>query len=197
MAIMDAPTKTFLLSTPMDVFIKLEFDLARLKRAVSTKDLQFAAIDLAVWGFHMVDWVLNTVSDEKHTELTGKVRKGKKITDGFIERQSMRVGTLEVCRQIANTGKHRVLTQSDDNPSFVTRHTIRFEPAYVVGEEYRGRMFAQAYLKDTTTGQEVDAVVFFNAMVEQWRGFLKAHGLYDWDYNYQPDLDDLEEDQPA
>ena len=185
---MDAPTKTFALSRPMDVFMKLEFDLLRLREARSTKALQFAALDLAVWGFHMIDWVLNSVPDDRHIHLSGKSRSARagQITEGFIERQSIRIGTIGMCRQIANTGKHRVLTMSKDDPSFTTQHTIRFEPAYVVGEEYRGRIFAEAFLRDTSTGQEIEASVFFSAMVEQWREFLKVEKLYDWNYNYEP-----------
>jgi hypothetical protein len=45
---MESPTKTFALSTPMDVFEKLDFDLQRLKAGQSTKALQFAAMDLAM-----------------------------------------------------------------------------------------------------------------------------------------------------
>jgi hypothetical protein len=172
----------------MDVFMKLEFDLKRLREATSTKDLQFAALDLAVWGFHMIDWVLNSVTDERHVALCGQNRKARpgQITKGFIERQSIRIGTIGMCGQIANTGKHRVLTLSKDDPSFTTNHTIKFRPAYVAGEEYRGRISAEAYLKDTSTGQEIEASIFFATMIEQWREFLKAERLYDWDYDYEP-----------
>lgn len=171
----------------MDVFMKFEFDLKRLHEARSTKELQFASIDLAVWGFHMIDWVLASVGDEKHIQLAGRSRKAKKIAEGFIDKQIDRLGTLPLCQQVANTSKHRVLTWSPDDPTFSTHHTIRFVPPFdVTDQPYRGRIFAEAYLRNTVTGDEVEATKVFTAMVEQWREFLKEEKLYDWHYDYEP-----------
>lgn len=180
---MQNPTKTFGLSTPMEVLLKLEFDLARLRNARSTKDIQFAALDLAIWGFHMIDWVLNGVTDDRHLALTGCHRHARGIVSGFIKLQSTRIGAIGFCHQIANTGKHRVLTHQPDDPSFLTSHTIHFDPPFVAGKEYGGKIFATAYLQDTSTGQQLTAIEFFIAMVEQWREFLKVENLYDWNHD--------------
>lgn len=38
----------------MDAWLKLRFDFDRLKAARSTRDLQYAALDCAVWAFHWI-----------------------------------------------------------------------------------------------------------------------------------------------
>ena len=53
--------RRFGLDSPMDVWIKLRFDIDRLKVARFTKELQYAALDCAIWSFHLIDWVLNAV----------------------------------------------------------------------------------------------------------------------------------------
>lgn len=186
---MENPTKTFGLSTSMEVFMKLEFDLKRLKEAQYTKDVQFAALDLAVWGFHMIDWVLNEVTDTRHIEITGHNRGARQAIAGFVEKQSDRLRVLGFCGQIANTGKHRVLTRQIDDATFLTSHTIHFEPPLIAGQSYGGKIYAAAFLKNTASGQKIGAGEFFTSMVEQWRGFLKAESLYDWEYNIEPAFD--------
>jgi len=189
------PTKTFGLSRPMDVFEKLDFDLKRLRSSRNSSDVKFACLDLAIWSYHMIDWVLVTVSEVRHNQLTGYSRYHSKAINGFVERQSIRLGTLGFCQQMANTGKHRVLTHKPDDPSFETNHTVMIEwGADANGSRQIQNMYPTAYLKDTATGQKIDAKEFFALALEQWANFLKAENLYDWEYDvdppeYEPDDD--------
>lgn len=181
---MDRPTKTFGLSEPMDVWLKLRFDLDRLKAARSTRDLQYAALDCAIWAFHMIDWVLESVDDAAHLRLTGKQRDGKKVLDGFLATNASRLPALPWIGQIANTGKHRVLRNSKDDPSWVTGHTIRFDPPFDARNPHNPvSISAVAYLRMTATAEEMQVQAFFEGVVSQWEHFLKRENLFDWDWD--------------
>lgn len=198
---MDAPTKTFGLSEPMDLLIKLEFDLTRLRSGRSTKELQFAALDCALSAYHLIEWVLHRVDGAVHLRLTGIPRKVGKdgIPEirsgdirGFIARQSDTIGSLVICEQIALTGKHRILTRTPDNQSFDTGHNIEFDPPFdPASGMYMGDIHAVAYVRDVETGNEFPADAIFAAALGQWRDFLKREKLYDWNYDREPpDWDD-------
>ena len=181
---MDQPTKTFGLSEPMDVWLKLRFDLDRLKAARWTNELQYAALDSAIWAFHLIDWVLETIDDTAHVRLTGKPRHGRGVLEGFISANSNTLSTLSFLSQIANTSKHRVLRISSDDPSWVTGHTIRFDPAYDATDPDRPTSIsAVAYLRITANGEEVQVQAFFESVVAQWEQFLKREKLFDWNWD--------------
>ena len=190
----DRPTKTFGLAEPMDVWRKLKFDLERLKTARWTSELQYACLDCAVWAFHLVDWVLETVDDDAHMRLTGKARDGKNVLEGFIKTNAAVLPTLPYLQQIANTGKHRVLKISNDDPAWVTGHTIRFDPPFDADDPHRAvSMSAGAYLRFTQTGEEIEVQAFFEAVVAQWEYVLKREKLFDWNWDVEPEL--AEEDE--
>jgi len=183
---MDKPTKTFGLADPMAVLLKLEFDLERLKAAQYTRDQQYAALDCSIWAFHMIDWVLNAISNDDHVRLTGYARNNGKAIDGFITTNEKRLPLLNVCKQIALTSKHRVLTRTRDDPDLLTSHSIEFDPPFD-GPTWEGAARAVAYLRVESTGEQVEAYHFFEGVVAQWRGFLKSEKLFDWSYGYEPE----------
>jgi hypothetical protein len=189
----DVPTKTFGLAEPMDVWLKLRFDLDRLRVARWTKDLQYAALDSSIWAFHMIDWVLETVDDAAHLRLTGKFRGGRNVVEGFIETNFKEFSTLPFLQQIANTGQHRVLRVSNDDPTWVTGHTVRFDPPDIRDTQRAVSISAVAYLRINATGEEVQVQAFFESVVGQWEHFLKREGLFDWNWDapvVEPELDE-------
>jgi len=56
------PSKHFGLRSSTDLYLKLLYDIERLKTAVSSKAVQYAAFDAAVTGSHILDWVLVELS---------------------------------------------------------------------------------------------------------------------------------------
>lgn len=179
-----APTKTFGLSEPMEVWLKLRFDLDRIRASRFTQGRQYAALDCAIWGFHLIDWVLEAVDDDAHLRLTGKRRGGKKLVDGFIETNIKVLPTLPYLRQIANTGKHRVLSQSVDVSTWITGHTVRFDPPFDARDPHAPiSASAVAYLRMTETGEEAEVAQFFEAVVGQWEYLLKRERLFDWNWD--------------
>lgn len=178
----------------MDVWLKLRFDLDRLKAARWTKELQYAALDSAIWAFHMIDWVLETVDDSAHVRLTGKSRGGKQVLEGFIETNAKALPTLPFLQQIANTGKHRVLRVSNDEPAWITGHTVRFAPPFNATDPQRKiSISAVAYLRINETGEEMQVQTFFEAVLAQWEQFLKREKLFDWNWDApvpEPEFDD-------
>lgn len=76
------PDKTFDLRSSTDLYLKLIFDIERLKDAKYTRAIQYAAFDAAVTASHILDWVLHELDDAAHLRLTGclkgiKPRKGQ------------------------------------------------------------------------------------------------------------------------
>ncbi|MDQ0563989.1 hypothetical protein QO004_005806 [Rhizobium mesoamericanum] len=113
-------TKTFGLKSPTDLHNKLLFDIERLKKATGQNEARYAAIDCAVDGWHLVDWVLHRdqVDDATFTRLTGgRKRKetkqerdkfGRKTVEvSFAETQEERLPALKFCHILANSAKHR------------------------------------------------------------------------------------------
>lgn len=92
---------------------------------------------------------------------------------------------------IANTGKHRVLSISPDDPSWSTGHTVRFDPPFDAREPQRPTSIsAVAYLRINATGEEMQVQTFFENVVSQWETFLKREDLFDWNWDApisQPD----------
>lgn len=180
------PTKTFGVDSAMDIWIKLKFDLERLRAARWTRDQQYAALDCAIWSFHLVDWVLREVDDAARARLTAVKGKSNSTEGRFIETNDAIIPTLKLCRQIANTGKHRVLTRSPDDPSWGTGHSVRFNPPFDPTDPHLPTTItAQTYLKDNA-GNEILAVNFFEAAVVQWEYLLKKERLFDWNWDYEP-----------
>ena len=187
------PTKTFGLSEPMDVWLKLKFDLDRLKAARWTRDIQYAALDSAIWAFHMIDWLLESVDDVAHLKHTGKQRGGRKILEGFLKTNAHELSTLHYVQQIANTSKHRVLTKSTDDPEWVTGHTFRFDPPFDARQPNNPvSISVGAYLRINATGEEIEVRPFFEAVVAQWEYVLKREGLFDWNWDAPTPEPDLE-----
>jgi hypothetical protein len=181
------PTKTFGLSDPMEVWVKIKFDVDRLKAARWTKELQYAALDCAIWSFHLIDWVLNAVDANTHFRLTGLSQGSRGATEGFIKTNEALLPRLRACQQIANTGKHRVLSFSPDDPNWITSHTVRFDPPFDARRpDAPMTVSARAYLRDITTGEEIPAPLFFEAVARQWEVFLKRERLFDWNWDYEP-----------
>ena len=187
---MEKPTKTFGLEKPVDLYRKLLFDIRRLRGGVSTRDVQYAAFDCAVDSFHMVDWVLHAVNDEDHFRLTRKHRDGRKIVEGFINTNAACLPDLELCRQIANSVKHVVMTFGPKMDYMSTGSTVKFEPDFIAGQPMPPGFRAFAWVYIELRGTKYPVIDLFEHMASKWELFLRQEGLF---IDEQPDWDEPSE----
>jgi len=186
------PTKTFGVTSPTRLLFKLEFDAARLHQGRTWSELQYAALDCAVWNWHMVDWVLNVVEPQHYLQLTGKARPTKPEEElagrQFATRNADRIPDLETCRLIANTGKHFSLRRGDD-PRFTTDTSVRFEPPIEIGKPIPEGVVVTPLIvivhaplwSGSLQGEVIrrDALQMFKDLARNWRSFLMEEGLLD------------------
>ncbi|MGO4566080.1 hypothetical protein AB4Z52_13615 [Rhizobium sp. 2YAF20] len=166
------PDKTFGLKTSTDLYLKLLYDIERLRSAVGTKSVQYAAFDAAVTASHILDWILHELDESAHVRLTG-VGKGKKgAVGGFIDRNGGMLGGLAFCRQIANSVKHVVITMGPVMENMSTGATVKFERD---GDRFTN-VYAHAYIK--IDGQKYPVIELFQSMAEQWFLFMEIEGLW-------------------
>lgn len=182
---MHKPTKTFGLTEPVDLYRKLLFDIERLRRETTSREVQYAAFDCAVDAFHLIDWVLHAVDDDSHIRLTGKRRGANKTVRGFIETNRLRLPDLELCRQIANSVKHLVMTFGPQMENMSTGSMMVFDPPFVAGQPLPPgfRMYAQAYVQ--LDGIKHDVTELFEHVSHQWAVFLRDEGLYVEELDYR------------
>jgi hypothetical protein len=189
---MEKPTKTFGIAEPVDLYRKLLYDIERLQAATMTRDVQYAAFDCAVDANHLVDWVLHAVDDATHVRLTGKEKGKHGIIQGFGKINEVRLPDLEMCRQIANSVKHVVVTFGPPMDHVSTSTTVRFEPNILVGQPIPKdlRIFAWAYV--TVDGIKHSVIDLFTEMATQWERFLKDGGLFveELDYGVETNFDE-------
>lgn len=127
------PSKYFGLKSSTDLYLKLLYDIERLRAGGGTKAVQYAAFDAAVTGAHILDWVLNELTPEAYLRLTG-LRKGKKPPKDdpgaimrFIERNGEKMDGLDVCRQIANAVKHMKISMGRVMKGMAIGSTVKLE----------------------------------------------------------------------
>lgn len=170
-------TKTFDLQTPSGLILKLRFDIRRLHDASGTLDVRYAAIDCAVDAWHLVDWVLQFVNDERHIELSGVERHKHGAAEGFLKKNSARLPDLRQIQVIANTGKHRALRKGDD-PTFKTFTTVVFNPPFNASspESWANMKIRPAAYIECEEGR-IDVLHFFQRIERAWRLVLVEEGL--------------------
>ncbi|MBY5684848.1 hypothetical protein HFO32_22250 [Rhizobium leguminosarum] len=165
------PDKTFGLRSSTDLYLKLLFDIERLREAKHTKAIQYAAFDCAVTASHILDWVLHELGDAGYLRLTGKARGEKGAVAGFIKRNGA-LGGLEYCRQIANSVKHVKITMGPvmENMTTGSSSKLEWQDNRIVN------VTSYAYIK--IDGQKYPVVDLFSDMADQWYLFLTTEGLW-------------------
>ncbi|MCQ1856214.1 hypothetical protein NOJ16_33850 [Neorhizobium galegae] len=171
-----------------DLYLKLIFDIERLRAGGGTKAVQYAAFDAAVTGSHILDWVLNELTPEAHLRLTG-LKKGarqKKDEPGpittFIERNGGRMGGIDFCRQIANSVKHMKISFGKPMKDMAIGSTVKLEWT----DNRITNAYSIAYIQIEPEGEKINVVELFQDTAEQWREFLEREGLWveqppDWE----------------
>ncbi|NKL94184.1 hypothetical protein [Rhizobium leguminosarum] len=167
-----SPDKTFGLRSSTDLYLKLIYDIDRLRSGGSTRAVQYAAFDAAITASHILDWVLHELDEVSYLRLTG-VGKGKKGAVGrFIQRNGGMLGGLEFCRQIANSVKYVTITMGPVMTNMSTGSTVKLE--------WQGdriiNAYAQAFIK--IDDQKYSVIELFQSMAEQWFLFLEIEGLW-------------------
>jgi len=175
---MQKPTKTFGLDEPIDLYRKLLFDIERLRTGRASRQVQYAAFDCAVDAFHLIDWVLHAVDDDAHLRLTSKGRAKHGVIPGFITTNAIRLPDLEICRQIANSVKHVVMTFGPQMENMSTGSTVVFDPPFMAAQPVPPgfRIYALAYIE--LDGVQHSVIELFEHMARQWETFLRQEGLF-------------------
>ncbi|WP_322886516.1 hypothetical protein U8C31_18280 [Sinorhizobium medicae] len=183
-----AMDRAFGVKTPTDLYQKLLFDIDRLRAGGSSAAVSYAAIDCAIDATHLADWVLRAVDNDHHIRLTGKsITKDNDISlKGFDAVSGERLPTLEYCRDIANHGKHFLLTRSKPMEGIETGRSIRIHPRYnaLTGPTKGQSFFPYAYIK--VNDEKIFVIELFQEAAEQWLQFLQEEGLWE-EGPWQPD----------
>jgi len=169
--------KTFDITTPSGLLLKLRYDITRLKNSKGSPDLRYAALDCAITAWHLSDWLLASVSDQRYQELTGVKRDARGFMEGFIARNEQRLPDIRTCQLIANTGKHLVLTKHDD-ATIEARTTVRFTPPFDAADPSSWanvKVQEVAYISRGAGTQ--NAIEFFLNVERHWRHVLVDEGL--------------------
>ncbi|WP_162949289.1 hypothetical protein [Rhizobium sp. CCGE532] len=182
-------TKTFGLKTPTDLLYKLLFDIERLKKATLQYEARYAAIDCAVNGWHLVDWVLHReqIDDAHFTRLTGGRKRdetdqergkfrGKTVEVSFAETQEDRLPALKFCRNLANSVKHREI-RKDSMPELWSGSSYKLTWETINGE--RSLRSHSLFVYVGYENEKHHATDLFEEMANQWRTFLIEEGLFE------------------
>ncbi|MBX5160405.1 hypothetical protein HJB89_25305 [Rhizobium sp. NZLR8] len=172
------PPKFFGLASSTGLYLKLMFDIERLKAGGGTKAVQYAAMDAAVTASHILDWVLNELTPDAHLRLTGLKRGAKRKRDEpgpiitFIERNRNELGGIDYCRQIANSMKHMKISLGPAINGIGSTVKLKWTENQITSAH------AIAYIQIKDNGDKINIVELFEDTAEQWRGFLIEEGLW-------------------
>lgn len=174
------PQKYFGLRSSTDLYLKLVSEIDRLRKGVSSRTIQYAAIDAAVTGTHILDWVLVELEPDAYLRLTG-LKKGKRVpkghpkpTSAFIELNKRDMPAIDYCRQIANTVKHRTSELAGPMKDMSIGQTVKL----IWKDKKITDTYAYAYIQLVPGGEKIDAINLFEKMAEQWKDFLVREGLW-------------------
>ncbi|WP_173089021.1 hypothetical protein [Devosia sp. 1635] len=175
----------FGLHRPVHLLGKLRYDLYRLKEAKVSSEARYAALDCANDAWHLVDWVLASVSPERHKELCGHRTLSREAAAGFRDRYSEELPKLKTCQQIANTGKHLILSRQTVDQNISTFSSARFDPAFdATAPTWTGDLWPVLHVEDGNGTSEASS--FFGSAWEDWHAWLSCHEptlLYEADYD--------------
>ncbi|WP_146076407.1 hypothetical protein [Rhizobium grahamii] len=165
------------------------FDIERLKKATGQNEARYAAIDCAVDGWHLVDWVLHRdqIDDATFTRLTGGRKRnetkeerdkfGRKTVEvSFAETQDERLPDLKFCHVLANSAKHREV-RKDSMPELWNGSSYKLAWETINGE--RSLRSATLFVYFEYNGEKYHAKDLFEEMADQWRTFLIEEGLFE------------------
>lgn len=174
------PPKYFGLKSSTDLYLKLLYDIERLRTAGSTKAVQYAAFDAAVTGSHILDWVLAELKPDAYLRLTG-IRKGQKLPKDdpgpikrFIEQNKDELAGIDYCRQISNAVKHMKMSLGAPMKGMGIGSTTKLK---YTGDQLSGA-YVIAYIQVDPGGEKINVIELFEDTAEQWRQFLVREGLW-------------------
>jgi hypothetical protein len=146
----DPPDKVFGLSMPDDMLMKLDWEIAGLRRALfepieTGAKPAYHAFNCAVTAWHMTDWVWQSATVEDRAFLLSKLAvpaTGKSQTDfnAFTRAVMKRHRALHICRQIAIGSKHKIVERSPDPDVGAKEHRHEGGPSSLLirdGEVWR------------------------------------------------------------
>ena len=147
---------TFGLTSPRDLFGKLQRDASLLKDEVTSDRL----FNFVITGYSMIDWIKNDLSVPR------SAKAGR--ADLYGDR------SLKVCGDLANGCKHFTLTRGTPVTSSATSargHGMgRYgKGAYGVGEES-----IEIELND---GTKLNCLDLVQDVMSRWKSFFSAHGM--------------------
>ena len=123
----DPPDKVFALAMPHHMLMKLRWEIAGLRSALSepietSAELHapaYHAFNCAVTAWHMTDWIWQSATAEDRAELLSKLAitaTGKSQNDfsAFTRALMKSHRVLHICRQIAIGSKHKIVERHPD-----------------------------------------------------------------------------------
>jgi hypothetical protein len=178
----EAPDTVFVLATSQHMMMKLSWEIAALEEALASDDLHrmhdraYIAYNSAVTAWHLTDWVWSEASPELRRNMLSKFKAIGSQKRHFQMALAKDCRELQICRQIANGSKHKVLETPDP--------TVRADVEWHI-ERARAGVFRpgdplvkygyQLFVIDQSTRRP--ALDVFHEVERYWRGLLASLGL--------------------
>ena len=118
----EPPDKVFGLATPQHMLMKLGWEIAGLRSALSVPikpgaEPAYHAFNCAVTAWHMTDWIWQSATADDRVEVLSKLAApatGKSNFGAFTQALTQRHRVLHICRQIATGSKHKIVERHPD-----------------------------------------------------------------------------------
>jgi predicted nucleic acid-binding protein len=160
--------KTFSLTAPIDMLVKLEWEWEKMRGFDITKysyEKTYYTINAALTAWHMCDWLDNTLTVDQRAKLStiaGTEIKNHKAIQELVKGRSR---ALVICDQVANAAKHLLIKDRPDPYTAAERQLPLRD----------GQTTYYLMAEDDTSRQSMDAVIGF--ALAYWKELFVATGL--------------------
>jgi hypothetical protein len=165
---MNAQTnRTFVLTEPLDLFFKLEWEYDELRRFNITEnriEKSYVALNAAVTAWHLTDWFCARMEQEHFKKLSAAT--GRHIDNNTVFRNFVKEDkTISMCEQIAVSVKHLQIDERD--------HKVQTNPrSYLLAD---GQSAYYLMVEDHNAMMPIDSVIGF--ALAFWRSIFELTGM--------------------
>jgi hypothetical protein len=180
--------RVFHLSTPKDLFLKLDWELDNFRDVISgqprthlTHELAaYHVYNTAVTAWHLTDWTWNSLAEESQKQLannfgfnmTNKSSENLKFFQQSLRKKSRALG---ICWEIANGSKH-----FENHKNSKINAKTEWKAKIATAGEFRAGQPLQAFSYDFVVhwnNQNFRAIDIFEEAKEFWLQFLNQIGF--------------------